>query len=100
MVVRRLLPALLLSLQSPGSRVHGLQLLRCVSSAVVGPGLQNTGSVAVEHRLSCSTAHGIFLDQGSNPCLLRWRADSLPLSYQGSPVGYCFLFTTKLLILR
>ena len=27
---------------------------------------------------------GTFLDQGSNPCLLHWQADSLPLSQQGS----------------
>ena len=33
---------------------------------------------------------GIFLIQGSNPCLLRllyWQADSLPLSHLGSPTG-------------
>ena len=34
--------------------------------------------------LSCSVACGIFLDQGSNPCLLHWQVDSLPLSHQGS----------------
>ena len=28
---------------------------------------------------------GIFLTQGSNPCLLHWKVDSLPLSHQGSP---------------
>ena len=28
---------------------------------------------------------GIFLVQGSNPCLLHWQMDSLPLSHQGSP---------------
>ena len=27
----------------------------------------------------------IFPTQGSNPCLLDWQADSLPLSHQGSP---------------
>ena len=37
------------------------------------------------HGLSCSVACGIFPDQGLNPCLLHWRADSLPLSLQGSP---------------
>ena len=36
------------------------------------------------HGLSCSVARGIFLDQGSNLCLLHWQADSLPLSHQGS----------------
>ena len=35
--------------------------------------------------LSCSAAGGIFPDQGSNPCLLHWQVDSLPLSHQGSP---------------
>ena len=28
---------------------------------------------------------GIFPTQGSNPCLLHWQVDSLPLNYQGSP---------------
>jgi len=37
------------------------------------------------HELSCPTAGGIFLDQGSNLHLLYWQAGSLPLSYQGSP---------------
>ena len=35
-------------------------------------------SVEAAHGLSCSEARGIFLDQGSNPCLLRWQVDSLP----------------------
>ena len=55
-------------LTSRGSQVLGH------SSAVVG------------HGLSCSTARGIFLDQGLNLCLLRWQADSSPLSHQGNPV--------------
>ena len=46
--------------------------------------LQSTGSRAVAHRLSCSTACGIFLDQGLNPCTLHCKADSQPLGYQGS----------------
>ena len=28
----------------------------------------------------------IFLTQGSNPCFMRWQADSLPLSHQGSSI--------------
>ena len=28
--------------------------------------------------------HGIFLAQGSNPCLLHWQADSLPQHHLGS----------------
>ena len=37
------------------------------------------------HGLSCSAACGIFPDQRSNPSLLHWQADSLPLSLLGSP---------------
>ena len=46
--------------------------------------LWQTGSVVVEHGLSCSVACGIFLDQDSNLCLLYWQADSQPLYHQGS----------------
>ena len=35
-------------------------------------------------RTSCSTACGIFPNQGSDPCLLHWQVDSLPLSQQRS----------------
>ena len=44
------------------------------------------------HGLSCSAACGIILDQGLNPCLLHWGADSQPLHHQGSPYGDCFFF--------
>ena len=42
-------------------------------------------SVVVVHGLSCPMACGIFWDQGLNPDLLHWQADSLPLSHQRSP---------------
>ena len=48
-------------------------------------GLWSTDSVLVAHGLSCSAACRIFPDQGSNPCLLHWQVNSLPLSHQGSP---------------
>ena len=32
----------------------------------------------------------VFPDQGLNPCLLHWQADSLPLSHQGSPLRNIF----------
>ena len=48
-------------------------------------GSRRAGSVVVAHGLSCSTACGIFPDQGSNPCPLHWQADSQPLRHQGSP---------------
>ena len=35
---------------------------------------------------NCPEACGIFPDQGWNPCLLHWQADSLSLYYQGSPL--------------
>ena len=49
------------------------------------PQLENTGSVTVHVGLVAPWASEIFLDQGSNPCLLHWQAGSLPLSHQGSP---------------
>ena len=49
-------------------------------------GSRCAGSVVVAHGPSCSAACGIFPDQGSNPCLLHWQADSQPLHHQGSPI--------------
>ena len=43
------------------------------------------------HRLRCSEACGLILDQGLHPCLLHWQADSLPLSRQGSPMLFFYL---------
>ena len=59
-----------------GSRTSGLSSW--------GSGALDTGFIVVAHGLSCSMTCGIFLDQGSNPCLLHWKVDSLPLSHQGS----------------
>jgi len=38
--------------------------------------LVHMGSGVVAHGLSCSTARGIFPDQGLNPFLLHWQEDS------------------------
>ena len=46
------------------------------ASVVVARGLQSPGSVVVSHGLSCSTACGIFPNQGSNPCPLHRQEDS------------------------
>ena len=81
----------LLLLRSPGSRARRLQQLQHVGSVVVVPRLESTGSVVVVQALSCSVACGIFLDQGSNLCLLHWWSDSLPLSHQGNPVWVFFV---------
>ena len=48
-------------------------------------GSRRAGSVVGVHRLSCSAACGILLDQGSNSCPLHQWADSYSLSHQGSP---------------
>ena len=40
------------------------------------------------HGLSCSSARGIFPDQGSNQHLLHWQVDSLPRSHQGSAITF------------
>ena len=64
---------------SCGARVSGVRTL-----GVVVPRLQSTSSAIVVPGPSCPAACGIFLDQGSNPCLQHWQADSLPLSHQGS----------------
>ena len=82
--VQGLLIAAASPLQSTGS-VQGMR-----ASVVVAPGLQSAGLTVVLHRLTCSKACGISLEQGWKPRLLRWQVDSSPLSHQGS--HYCFYF--------
>ena len=70
---------------------------RCAGRSLSRPlllrstGSRRAGSVAVAHGPSCSTACGIFPDQGSNPCSLHWQADSQPLRHQGSPEPKFFI---------
>ena len=67
------------------------RLLLAVASLVAEHGLEGAlATVVGAHGLSCSTACGSFLDQGSNPCLLHWKVDFLPLSHQGSPICYIY----------
>ena len=90
-----------LQLQRTGFSLRGPLLLRSTGGfrahglAALAPWLP--GSLAVGHRLtscgtwlSCTTARGIFSDQGLNPCLLHWQMDSLPLSHQRNPRLYTF----------
>ena len=76
---------------SPVAASGGHSSSRCVGLSLSRPlllwstGSRCAGSVVVAHGPSCSTACGIFPDQGSNPCPLRWQADSQPLRHQGSP---------------
>ena len=52
--------------------------------------MRPTGLVVVAHGLRCSTACGIFLDQGLHMCLLNWQVDSEPLDPREVP-RKCFL---------
>ena len=64
----------------------GCSLFRCMGFSMQWLFLlQHEAFVVVMHRLSCSAACGIFLDQGLNPCLLHFQRDSYPLDQQGSP---------------
>ena len=77
--------------QSCGTRAH-----------VVGHTLWGThrgahGHTVVWHAGLVAAAWGIFLDQGLNPGLLRWQADSLPPSDQGSSLKWTFYFGSILL---
>ena len=65
------------------SRCAGLSLSRPL--LLPSTGSRSAGSAIVAHGPSCSAACGILPDQGSNPCLLYWQADSQPLRHQGSP---------------
>ena len=79
---------------SKGSRLVGTrcQQLWHTSSVVVACRLQSMGLLVVVPGLSCSTACGIFLDQGLNPCPLHWQVDFYPLHHQGSPYIAGFYF--------
>ena len=66
------------STQSTSSRALGLS--RCHMQA-----LECLDFSSCDARLSCPSACGILLDQGSNLCPLYQQADSQPLDHQGSP---------------
>ena len=65
-----------------------------VGSAAAAPRLQSTGVVLEAHGRACSSACGIFPDQGSNLCLLHWHVDSLSLRHQESPPKALLIETT------
>ena len=56
--------------------------MRVFSSGAPAPGRMGSLIEAPGH--SCPRAYGIFPDQGSNPCPLHWKVDSLPLDHRGS----------------
>ena len=84
-VVLGLLNALVCLVQSAGSRAPRLGTCSSWAQELQLSG-SSTGSIVVVHGLSCSAACGVFSDQGSNPCLLHWQVDSLPLDRQKSPI--------------
>ena len=59
-----------------------------MGSVVAAPGFQSSGPVIVVHGLSCSSACGIFQDQGLNPCLQHWWVDSSTTEPPGKPMEY------------
>ena len=63
-----------------GSAGSPLQRLLSLQSRLQGAWT----SVAVAHGLRCPVACAVFPDQGSNPCLLHWQVDSLPLDHRGN----------------
>ena len=87
---------------SPVEASGGHSSSRCAGVSLSWPlllwstGSRRAGSVVVAHGPSCSTACGIFLDQGSNPCPLHWQADSQPLRHQGSPEWLVFRWLVSL----
>ena len=89
---------------SPVAASGGHSSLRCAGLSLSRPlllrstGSRRAGSVVVAHGLRCSTACGIFPDQGSNPCPLHWQADSQPLRHQGSPIFFLVLFLLHYLL--
>ena len=72
------------------------RLLTVAASPAAEHRLESTGSIVVVLGLSCSTACGIFLNQGYNSYLLYWQADSLPPSHQGNPPGASCISNTRL----
>ena len=66
-----------------------------VSSSLPPHGLQSARLLCLQNspdkntKMGCHfLLQGNFLTQGSNPYLLHWQVDSLPLSPQGSPYSY------------
>ena len=53
------------------------------------PSVRGISRARILERVAISFSGGIFLMQGSNPCLVPWQADSGPPSRQGSPGYWC-----------
>lgn len=73
------LPGLCPSCGERGSSLR--RLLRLPSTHLQG----TQAAAAVAHGLRCSETCGVLPDQGSNPCVLHWQAETWPLGHQGIP---------------
>ena len=62
------------ALELRGFSCCGVRALGTWSAVVAARGLSSTGSEVAVHGLGCSTACGLFPDQGSNLRLLHWQA--------------------------
>ena len=77
------------ALQLQGSASDRSGFSCCGAWAPGCSGFSSCGSQIPEHRLNSRGSRAslllqIFSDQGSNPCLRHWQADSLPLNQRGS----------------
>ena len=54
-----------------------------------GSSIQGIFQASILQWVTVSSSEGIFPPQGSNPSLLHWQVDSLPLSHQGGPLIIC-----------
>ena len=68
------------------------------ASAAAACGLQSTSSGTVVQGHNCFPACGTFPDQGLNPCLLRWQADSLPRATREAPENFTFHWALWILL--
>ena len=76
-------------LSSCGVRSFSAQWLLAAGHQLEERGLQQSqhaASAGAAHRLSCSSARGLCLDQGLNLCPLHWQVGSYPLYHQRSPI--------------
>ena len=72
-----------------------LQQVRATPVVVYGL-LLAVASLVAEHRLICSVACGIFLDQGSNPCPLHWPGGFFTTGPPGKP-GFFLMYRVHMI---
>ena len=88
-----------LILQCTGVSLQWLLLLQIMASRLTATvtGARRFNSCGAE--LGCSSACGIFPNQGLNPCPQGWQADLYTLYHQGSPIYSVYLNEIQILAL-